>query len=154
MFWNIFIKLCRTYKKVRNNFGKILGEILAKFWNIFRSIPYKLWELRWNSWQILNNFQKLMEKTSKTVCMLNSNNIIFLMKSCIHTEWNPPKAGYTLIAKYTRTITNCEKQKMYSGIFRVTFFAFCTPFLLFSFRARVNMRTKNQKILWFIFSGH
>ncbi len=34
-------------------------------------------------------------------------------------------AGYTLTAKYVKTIAKCEKRKVYSGVFRVTFFAFC-----------------------------
>ncbi len=34
-------------------------------------------------------------------------------------------AGYTLIAKYTKTIAKCEKKEVYNGLFRVTFFAFC-----------------------------
>ncbi len=35
-------------------------------------------------------------------------------------------AGCTLIAKYAKTIVKCEKQKVYSVVFRITFFAFCS----------------------------
>ncbi len=34
------------------------------------------------------------------------------------------KAGYTLIAKFTKMIVKCEKRKVYSMVFCVTFFAF------------------------------
>ncbi len=40
-------------------------------------------------------------------------------------------AGFTLIAKYAKTIAKCEKQKVYSGVFCVTFFVFHVPFLAF-----------------------
>ncbi len=36
--------------------------------------------------------------------------------------------GYTLIAKYAK---ECEKQKVYSGVFRFTFFTFHTSFFAF-----------------------
>ncbi len=40
-------------------------------------------------------------------------------------------ADYTLIAKYTKMFTKCEKQKADSGVFRVTFFAFHAFFFVF-----------------------
>ncbi len=45
---------------------------------------------------------------------------------------HPSKAGYTLIAKYAKMNAKCEKQKVHSRVFHVTFFAFHVPF--FSFR--------------------
>ncbi len=41
------------------------------------------------------------------------------------------KAGYTLIAKYAKMDAECEKWKVYSGVFRITFFAFHAPFFAF-----------------------
>ncbi len=41
------------------------------------------------------------------------------------------KASYTLITKYAKTITKCEKWKVYRRVFCVTFFVFCTPFFAF-----------------------
>ncbi len=38
-------------------------------------------------------------------------------------------AGHTLIAKYAKTFMKCEKQKVFSEVFHVTFFAFCASFL-------------------------
>ncbi len=68
------------------------------------------------------------------------------------------KAGYTLIAKYAKTIATCEKRKLYSEVFRVTFFAIRAFFFCFlhfaAFCARVGICVKSQRILWFIFSRH
>ncbi len=41
------------------------------------------------------------------------------------------KVGYTLSAKYAKTIAKGEKQKVYSGVLCVTFFAFRIPFFTF-----------------------
>ncbi len=41
------------------------------------------------------------------------------------------QAGYTLIAKYAKMGAKCEKQKLYSGVLRETFFAFRAPFFAF-----------------------
>ncbi len=41
------------------------------------------------------------------------------------------KVGYTFIAKYLKMIMKCEKRKVYSGVFSVTFFAFRAPFFAF-----------------------
>ncbi len=48
-----------------------------------------------------------------------------IFEACIH------QAGYTLIEKYTKTITKCKKRKVYSEVFCVTFFTFCVTFFTF-----------------------
>ncbi len=44
---------------------------------------------------------------------------------CFHANSD---TGYTLIEKYAETFVKCGKPKMYSGIFRITFFAVRTTF--------------------------
>ncbi len=48
---------------------------------------------------------------------------------CLAESWST--AGYTLIAKYAKTIVKYEKQKVYSKVFWVTFFVFLAPFFAF-----------------------
>ncbi len=58
---------------------------------------------------------------------------------------NSGKAGYTLIAKYAKTIAKCEKQKVYSEVFCVTFFAFCASFFAFGISQLGQHSCKNSK---------
>ncbi len=68
-----------------------------------------------------------------------------------------PKASYTLIAKYAKTIAKCKNRKVYAGYFTSLFSCFTHPFLLFALRnisRRIGIHVKSQIILWFIFSQH
>ncbi len=56
-----------------------------------------------------------------------------------------PKDGYTLIAKYAKTIAKCKKQKVYSGVFCITFFTFCVPFFVFRILRQGRHSCENSK---------
>ncbi len=61
------------------------------------------------------------------------------------------KDGYTLITKYAE----CEKRKVYSGVFHTTFFVFCAPFFCFlhftAFCASVDICAKTQRFCGLFF---
>ncbi len=67
----------------------------------------------------------------------------------LETVW----PAYTLITKYAKTIAKCEKQKVYSVVFHVTFLHFAPLFLFFAFCARVGIRAKSQKFRSLFFCG-
>ncbi len=74
---------------------------------------------------------------------------------CPALGWYECKAGYTLIANYTKTIANCEKWIVHSGVFCITFFVFRAPFSLFAFRTGVGIHAKSQRILeWLVQVRH
>ncbi len=59
-------------------------------------------------------------------CCILIYNFTFCMNHYVTTNIeisdNCCKARHTLIAKYAKMIEKCNKQKVYSGVFRVTFF--------------------------------
>ncbi len=61
------------------------------------------------------------------------------------------------ILYHAKMIAKCEKQKVYSGVFRITFFVSC-PFFRFlnfvAFCTRISICAKIQRISGFIFSWH
>ncbi len=65
------------------------------------------------------------------------------------------KAGHRLIVKYAKMIVKCEKEKLYSGVFRVTFFTFHTPFFIFrsiSCQGR-HVRQKSKDFVVYFFAA-
>ncbi len=56
----------------------------------------------------------------------------------------PNKADYTLITKYAKTIAKSEKQKVYSGVFHVTFFTFCASFFAFHSISRQGQHSRRK----------
>ncbi len=61
------------------------------------------------------------------------------------------EASYTLIAKYTKTITKCKKQKVYNKVFLVTFAVFCDPFFTFSISQHLQQgRHSREKLKNFV----
>ncbi len=67
------------------------------------------------------------------------------------------KAGYTLIAKYVKIIRKCKKRKVYSEVFRVTFFVFRDPFSLFTFHSILHQgrhsREKSKDFVVYFFAA-
>ncbi len=79
-----------------------------------------------------HNKQKHSEM-KKMISVQQGISILHQLRKNTRKMWN------TTIAKYAKTFAKSEKQKVYSGVFCVTFFAF---------HARLGIHMKSQRILY------
>ncbi len=132
-----------------------------------RKKKHSLWNtIAWSFLNFILKHTRCVEKVRGTIKFarnISSSNIsptgaiIFSIFSLLYWQ-TCLRAGYTLIAKYAKTIAKCENRKAYSKGILHHFFHISHPFFYFShfaaFCTRVGIHKKSQSILWFIFLRH